>query len=347
MKISLVIPTYNRLDSLKRVLSGLEQQQDVSLADFEVIVISDGSTDDTNEYLQTVKTPLNLIPLIQQNGGAAAARNNGIHRACSPLILFLDDDVFPTPRLIAEHLQTHQSQSCAVAVLGPMLTPADFDMSPWVRWEQAMLEKQYHAMREQKWAPTARQFFTGNTSLPRSYLIEQNGFDTQFRRAEDVELAYRLAEAGLKFVFHEKAVGYHYAHRSFASWFDIPYAYGVNDVIFALQKGHVWLLTAVWQEFYQRKPGIQGLVRLCVERPFLTQACTKALLKAAEISYAQNRPDIANKAYSGVYNLRYYQGVADQLGGRKKFFAELINRRTPPHNLAPTENPLAQSTFTL
>lgn len=345
MKISLVIPTYNRLDSLKRVLTGLEKQQDVALSDFEVIVISDGCTDNTNEFLQTIKTPLNLVALLQQNGGAAAARNNGINNGCGELVMFLDDDVYPTPRLIAEHLETHQSHSNAIAVLGPMFTPDDFDMSPWVQWEQAMLEKQYSAMREQKWEPTARQFFTGNTSLPRKYLLEQGGFDTQFRRAEDVELAYRLAEAGLKFVYHEKAVGYHYAHRSFASWFDIPYSYGVNDVIFAQQKGQIWLLSAIWQEFYQRNVGIQGLVRLCLERPFLSKTCTNMLLKAAQISHANKRPNIANKAYSGVYNLRYYQGVADQFGGRNKFFAELINRRTPPNNLAPAENPIAQSTF--
>lgn len=345
MKISLVIPTYNRLESLQRVLSGLEQQQQIALTDFEVIVISDGSTDDTNVYLQTVKTSLNLVPLIQQNGGAAAARNNGIKHAQGDLVLFLDDDVVPTPHLIAEHLKTHTQHNSPVAVLGPMLTPDDFDMSPWVQWEQAMLEKQYTAMREGKWEPTARQFFTGNTSLPRRYLVEQGGFDTQFRRAEDVELAYRMAAAGLKFIFHENAIGYHYAQRSFSSWFEIPYAYGVNDVIFALHKGQLWLLSAIWQEFYQRNRGIQSLVRLCLNRPFLSQTCTKMLLKTAQASQAKNRPDIANKAYSGIYNLRYYQGVADQLGGRKKFFSELIDRRTPPNNLAPTENPLAQSTL--
>lgn len=345
MKISLVVPTYNRLESLKRVLTGLEQQQDVPLSDFEVIVISDGSTDDTNEYLQTVNTTLNLLPLIQQNGGAAAARNNGINHARGELVLFLDDDVFPTPRLIAEHLETHRLQSCAVAVLGPMLTPNDFEMAPWVLWEQAMLEKQYEAMREGKWEPTARQFFTGNTSLPRQYLVEQGGFDTQFRRAEDVELAYRMATAGLKFIFHEKAVGYHYAQRSFASWFDIPYSYGANDVIFAVQKGQTWLLTAIWQEFYQRNPGIQGLVRLCLDRPFLSKTLMDVMIKTAQRNHDRNRPGLANKAYSGVYNLRYYQGVADQFGGRQRFFSKLINRRTPPNDLFVTDGTLAQSTF--
>ncbi|MEZ4593164.1 MAG: glycosyltransferase family 2 protein [Chloroflexota bacterium] len=339
MKISLVIPTYNRLDSLKRVLSGLENQIDVSLSDFEVIVISDGATDDTNEYLTTLVTPLNLVPILQKNGGAAAARNSGIKAASGELILFLDDDVFPTPRLIAEHLDVQGKYAENVAVLGPMRTPSDFDMAPWVLWEQAMLEKQYTAMREGEWEPTARQFFTGNTSLPRKCLLEQGGFDTQFRRAEDVELAYRLAGAGLKFVYHEKAIGYHYAHRSFNSWLDIPYAYGKNDVIFAMQKGQGWLLTTIWREFPQRNLGIRVLVRLCLNRPLLSQIFTNGLLQIAKKSTTA----VANKAYSGVYNLRYYQGVADQIGGRKKFFSELINRQTPP-TLAPIgEDALVQS----
>lgn len=343
MKISLVIPTYNRLESLKRVLSGLENQKDVSFSDFEVIVISDGATDDTNEYLTTANTPLNLVPVLQANGGAAAARNSGIQAANGALVLFLDDDVFPTPRLLAEHLAVQEKQAGDTAVLGPMLTPDDFDMAPWVLWEQAMLEKQYTAMCEGQWEPTARQFFTGNTSLPRQCLLAQGGFDTQFRRAEDVELAYRLAGAGLKFVYHEKAIGYHYAHRSFASWFEIPYAYGKNDVIFALQKGQGWLLTTIWREFHQRNQAIRSLVRLCLSRPSLSQMFTKGLLQIAKTSSAQAKSNVANKAYSGVYNLRYYQGVADQIGGRKKFFSELINRQTPP-TLAPIgEDALAQS----
>lgn len=334
MKVSLVIPTYNRLESLKQVLIGLENQQDIALADFEVIVISDGSTDHTNEYLRTIETPLNLVPLLQENGGAAAARNSGIKTASGDLVLFLDDDVFPTPHLIAEHLRMHRAQTAHVAVLGPMFTPEGFEMAPWVRWEQTMLEKQYAAMREGKWEPSARQFFTGNTSLPRQCLLDQGGFDTQFRRAEDVELAYRLTAAGLKFVYHEKAVGYHYAQRSFASWLEIPYAYGVNDIIFALQKGQSWLLIAIWREFYQRNLGVQGLVRLCLDQPSLSHLFSDSLVKVAQISFAHNRPNAAYKAYSGIYNLRYYQGVADQFGGRKKFFSKLINRRTPPTDLA-------------
>ena len=319
MKISIIIPTYDRLSSLKRVLAGLENQSEVSPEDFEVIVVSDGSTDGTNTFLQTLETTFRLKPLLQDNAGAAAARNTGIKAASGELILFLDDDVVPEPRLLAEHLRLHAAFAPPIIVLGPMLTPTDFKMAPWVQWEQAMLEKQYEAMCNGAWQPTARQFFTGNTSLPRQCLVAQGGFDTRFKRAEDVELAYRLADAGLQFEFNEQAVGYHYAERSFASWMNIPYAYGVNDVIFALQKGQSWLLTTICQEFYARNRLIQTFIRLCLSRPFISHPLTNMLGKIGRTTFFWGNSRIAHMAYSGIFNLRYYQGVADQLGGRANF----------------------------
>ena len=323
MKISIIIPTYNRLSSLKRVLEGLEKQSGVSLEDFEVIVISDGSTDGTNTFLQTMETTLRLKPLLQDNAGAAAARNAGIKVASGELVLFLDDDVVPISRLLAEHLRLHATFAHPIVVLGPMLTPTEFKMAPWVQWEQAMLEKQYEAMCNGDWQPTARQFFTGNTSLSRQCLIDQGGFDTQFKRAEDVELAYRLAGAGLQFEFNEQAVGYHYAERSFASWVSIPYAYGVNDVIFALQKGQSWLLATISREFYARNRLIQTFIRLCLSRPLISHPLTNLLRKIAHTAFFLGNSRITHMAYSGIFNLRYYQGVADQLGGRANFLDKI------------------------
>jgi len=320
MDISIVIPTYNRLSSLKRVLAGVEHQM-VPLASFEVVVVSDGATDGTDQFLTEYEGPLNLRPVLQVNAGAAAARNAGIQTAVGDLIVFLDDDVVPAPQLLNEHLRVHADQGENVVVLGPMITPDDFDMAPWVQWEQAMLVKQYTAMADGKWDPSPRQFYTGNTSLRRSHLLSSGGFDTQFKRAEDVELAYRLADQGLRFLFNPQAVGYHYAQRSFASWLDIPYAYGRNDVIFASDKGQSWLLGAVWREYWARNVLVRTLTRLCLDRPILSRPMLKLLEAIASVSYKQNLKSLAAQAYSGIFNMRYYQGVADQLGGRKVLFA--------------------------
>jgi GT2 family glycosyltransferase len=320
--VSVVIPTYNRLDRLQRVLAGLELQR-FPLSDFEVIVVSDGSSDGTDAYLGTLETRLNLLTVTQPNQGVAVARNNGIKHANGKLVLFIDDDVFPAPQLLTEHVQTHAGQSDDVIVLGPMLTPDDFAMSPWVRWEQAMLAKQYHAMLSGKYQPTARQFYTGNTSLARAHLVAAGGFDEHFRRAEDVELAYRLAQRGLRFIFNANAIGYHYAERSFRSWMEIPYTYGRNDVIFTRDKDQHWLLPAVLTEYHDRNTLIRLLVRLCLGNNFLSSGVYTCLRAASAIGDRLGIEQLVQTAHSGLFNLRYYQGVAHELGGRERFFAQV------------------------
>ncbi len=323
---SVVVPTYNRLARLKNTLAGLEQQQ-FPLADFEVIVISDGSTDGTGEYLQSIRTPLNFRGLTQVNQGAAAARNLGLEQAQGEIVLFVDDDIVPTPQLIAEHMHIHQNDDGHTVVLGPMITPPDFAMLPWVAWEQAMLEKQYNSMTSGRWAPTARQFYTGNTSLLRHHLVSHGGFDTHFRRAEDVELAYRLAKSGLRFQFNPKAIGYHYAERSFASWLKIPYDYGRNDVQFHVDKGQKWLLPTIFREFRrQRNPLIQLLTYICLDRSRLSSSVISRLGRMAKFGSDVNLAGLTRIAYSGIFNLQYYQGVSDQLGGRKLFFNGVVTK---------------------
>ncbi len=318
-KVSIVLPTYNRLSQLQKVLAGLEAQI-YPLPAFEVVVVSDGATDGTDEFLRTYTTPLNLRLFVQRNQGAATARNLGIKMAQGEIIVFLDDDVVPEPQLITEHVATHQRHEAEVVVLGPMLTPQDFTLKPWVHWEQTMLYKQYADIAAERWQPTARQFYTGNASVARRYLLATGGFDTSLRRAEDVELAYRLADRGLSFVFNPDAIGYHYADRSFTAWQETPTLYGRNDVIFARDRNHRWLLALVMQEFHQRHPFIKALTRLCLSRRSLSAVVIEGLRCAAGVSNAWRLAWFSQCAYSGIFNLCYYQGMADELGGRNLFF---------------------------
>jgi len=329
-ELSVIIPTYNRVARLQRVLTALTEQYDPA-TNFEVIVISDGSTDGTLAYLSEAAFPFSLRALHQENQGAAAARNLGIQAATGDLILFLDDDVLPAGNLITEHIRSHREAADDVVVLGPMLTPKNFTMRPWVRWEQAMLYKQYDEMAAARWQPTARQFYTGNASVARKQLLAVGGFDSTFRRAEDVELAYRLADQGLNFLFCATAIGYHYADRSFASWLKTPYQYGKNDVIFAQQRGQDWLLETVAREFYTRNQLIQLLVLAVLSRSFLGKRVIQALHHFAALATTLGRDRVTSLSYSGIFNLQYYQGMADTLGGRQLFLTLLSRqqRKTP------------------
>ncbi len=321
-RVSIILPTYNRLDRLRRVLAALEKQT-FARDDFEVIVISDGSTDGTDAYLQHLETPLQLTPVRQENQGVAVARNHGLAQAQGEVALFIDDDVVPSPQLLTEHLRIHDEQGEGVVVLGPMLTPDDFDMQPWVRWEQAMLLKQYGDMLSGRWAPTARQFYTGNTSLLRRHIVAAGGFDPAFRRAEDVELAYRLADRGLHFMFNPQAISYHYAERSFASWLAIAYAYGCNDVVFTRDKGQSWLLPAVMREYWLRHRLVRGLTHLCLGHATLSQVAITMLKESALLGDRLNLESLPRYSFSGIFNLRYYQGMADELGGTDAFWRQV------------------------
>ena len=97
------------------------------------------------DYLAAT-TPVPVLHARQDNAGPGAARNHGIQLARGPLILFLDDDVLATPTLVERHLQAH-GHSTSTVVIGPMLNAPGFRYSPWVVWVEAMLYKQYEAMR--------------------------------------------------------------------------------------------------------------------------------------------------------------------------------------------------------
>ena len=345
-RLSIVIPTYNRLERLQRVLSALEAQT-IEPTTFQVVVVSDGSSDGTAEFLQSASYRYALKPIMQANQGVAVARNNGVAATESELVLFIDDDVIPQPQLVAEHLGCHDTYGANTVVLGPMLSPPDYEMSPWVAWEQAMLVKQYDAMVQGVYEPTSRQFYTGNTSLRREHVVRAGGFDPDFRRAEDIELAFRLDGFGLKFVFNPQAVGHHYAERSFQSWIAIPYAYGQNDVIFTRERGQSWLLPTVFREYHNRNLLIRALTRLCLDRPVLSNVAMSTLKQSALLFHNIGIDIASRRACSGLWNLRQYQGVTDQIGGRRVFFngiararKALVNQEpSPPPDAAPQKEP--------
>ena len=310
--VSVVIPTFNRRQRLHRVLSGLAAQ--TFDGDVETVVVSDGSTDGTDTYLASGATPLPVVSATQPNQGPAVARNHGVELATGDLVVFIDDDVVPDRGLISAHVAAHARLGDDVVVIGPMLDPPDHRMSMWIRWEQAMLAKQYTAMTRGDFEPTARQFYTGNASVLRRHVIDVGGFDSSFRRAEDVELAYRLADRGVHFAYEPAAIGYHYAARSFDSWRSTGYAYGRNDVIFCRDASRRDILGWLPDEYRDRNVMVRALTRLCVPRPWLATAVSRCLRVVARAGKMVRSETITRQALSGIYNVAYYRGVADELG---------------------------------
>ncbi len=326
--LSVIIPTFNRKDSLRKTLDGLARQTHPA-AQFEAVVVSDGSTDGTDallaEYART--SPYSLQVICQPNGGPALARNNGIENARGEVVVFLDDDVEPSPEFLAVHAAHHSHQSDAV-VIAPMLPdPALLWREPaWIAWEHAMLEKQYAAWRSGAWAGCGpNNFYSGNASVRRTHLLAVGGFDEQFPRQEDVELAGRLEkQCGVRFVYEPDAPGTHRPQRRFASWLAVPLAYGKLDVVRARRGDIPW--EVVRSGYHSRNKATRLLARAALSAPLLGRLLRGVLLPAATAAYRLRRAGAAFAALSVIYNLRYLEGAQAELGSQ----ADLSRVLFPP-----------------
>lgn len=311
--VSIVVPTFNRRSSLRRLLEGLSLQT-YPHTQFEVIVVDDGSTDGTVTFAREWDASFRLHVFEQAHAGPAGARNRGVTEAAGELILFLDDDVMPLPDLVAAHVATHAAEPNAV-VIGPMSPPGEWSRPAWVRWEEEKLQEQYQAMLQGMWSCSARQFYTGNASLARARFLEAGGFDVAFLRAEDVELGYRLDAHGARFVFNAAADVLHFASRSFDSWCRSPYQYGRYDVVMQRDKGQPTLDQAT-REFHARHTLNRIMLRVCAGRRPLVNRMVPLLGVLVRLAGRFGAPRITRNALSAIFNLLYWQGVCDELGDR-------------------------------
>ena len=311
-RISVVLPTFNRRRRLERVLAGLDRQS-VAPECFEVIIVDDGSTDDTREWLlRNESRRYRVTALHQANAGPAKARNTAVAAAAGEFLLFLDDDVEPTEELVAEHLRCHAAEA-DVVVIGTLASLPHY-AQPWVAWEQAKLEAQYAAMLRGDWEPTFRQFWTGNASVAKAHVSAAGGFDPSFLRGEDVELGRRLHELGLKFRFNPKARGLHHAERSLPAWERMHKSYGELEVQIFAGLGEEHLIETLAHNWSRIHPATRRLVRSCLRNPRRYAAASLALRSWLRAGAALNMPLAAGQVCGALANVIYWEASARTLG---------------------------------
>ena len=340
MNVSVIIPTFNRRESLRRTLVGLMCQ---THPEFEVVVVDDGSTDGTEELLHELKRVASfpLVPLSQANAGPARARNRGAITALGDVLIFLDDDTEPHPGCVAAHAALHAGRENLVAI-GPMLPdPVRKDDEPlWIAWEHAMLRKQYDAFATREWWPPGpNHFYTGNASLRRDLFLSVGGFDATYTRQEDVELAHRLAaRKRVEFTFAPEASVYHRPLRTFESWANVPVFYGRFDVERA-RRGDVG-----WDLIRHAYAGRNRLTRMLARAewacPKLSPLLRTSLKRSADALWAKRKDRFALATLSALYNLRYLDGAREALGGAAALRHIALDSTPPPKlTLAPKSPP--------
>lgn len=311
VRFSIVTPTHRRPQSLLRMLEALARQ-DYPCDYFEVIVVVDGADDDLINTLRRRRYPYLLRAVSQVQSGPAAARNRGLAEAAEPFVLFIDDDVLPAASLVRQHAEAHREPD--VVVIGPLLAATGARPSPWTVWEWATLMQQYRAMEAGEWEPTPRQFYTGNASVKLDHIRAAGGFNTQFTRGEDVELAWRLHERGLRFVFNPLAEGEHLAERSFGAWLNAAHEYGRTDVMLERIRTGRDLPDWVRPEFQDRHAYTKRLTRAVLAQPEIWGPVVACGHLAALATSRLGSGAVAVNVCSALFTAAYWRGIAEQLG---------------------------------
>lgn len=211
MFLSVVIPTYNRLPILEKCLRALERQQYEAplIMGYEVVVVDDGSTDGTVDWLQAHAAEFPHLKLYEQNHcGPSAARNLGVEQAQGDIIIFIDSDLVVTENFLQAHSDVlrHSQQNLGhdrFFTYGRVINTANFDEPTAEPYKVTDFSAAF--------------FATGNVAIAKQWLMAAGLFDTGFQLYgwEDLELGVRLKQLGLSLIKAPAAVGYHW-HPAFS-----------------------------------------------------------------------------------------------------------------------------------
>ncbi len=229
MRLSVVIPTFNRDDRIRRALEGLGRQT-LPAERFEVLVVDDGSPRPPDPVVREFAARYHVRVLRKPNGGIGSARNLGAGHAMGEIVVFLDDDILPCPEFLAEHLAVHERDARAVG-LGSLPHPDDLPLTPFLFY----LDRIRHYDLFLRYASADRiplPPLNGNSSVRRVHFELAGGYDPAFAGygGEDTELGYRLVKSGLRFVYANGARGAHYHLKGYEDYKRDMFASGVTMV---------------------------------------------------------------------------------------------------------------------
>lgn len=200
--ISVVVPVYN---GAKTIGAAIEHLLNQSLPPQEIIVVDDGSTDETAEILRSFGNL--IIALSKPNGGPASARNTGIRASSSSLIAFTDSDCRPEIEWLEELVKGFHAPK--IAGVGGAVRRAE----PGLIGEHTDFKGDLNPA----FAPGGKVLclVTANACFRRAALVDANLFDERFRRpgGEDTELSVRLSSLGYEFAYVGTAIVLHH-HRT-------------------------------------------------------------------------------------------------------------------------------------
>ena len=220
MKVSIIIPTYNRANKVLQTIQILQLQE---YSNFDVIVVVDGSQDKTVELLTAFKSSKPIQIIAQENKGRACSRNAGAAATDADLMIFYDDDTLPDRYSVGQHVAFHENNPNAALLAG---NPAEYSEVSKTDFQN------YKAFLCERWlAPYYKGynrlnfdnlFLSGaNFSIKRSAFNALGGFTESLKDNEDFDLGYRALQNDLEVWFDYNNIAIHddpitckgYVHR--------------------------------------------------------------------------------------------------------------------------------------
>ena len=198
--ISVIIPTRNRCAILGRSLPRLFDQT-LPAHMYEIIVVDDGSQDDTRAMIAAMAFPDLICFGHETSRGPAAARNTALRQAKGHLLVFVDDDAFVPRDFLEAHRARHEQTPHAI-VTGPIIEVTDIP---------APVASFRSSWRGRHGSPLP----SGNASVAKASVLDAGGFDEDFTEYgwEDPELYIRLRRLGMRRVYEPSAPIFHYKTR--------------------------------------------------------------------------------------------------------------------------------------
>jgi GT2 family glycosyltransferase len=213
-RVSVVVCTYNGAPTLADCLDGL---QNLDYPDYEVIVVSDGSTDAAGEIASEYDVRL----IETENRGLSSARNTGLQAASGEIVAYTDDDTRPDVDWLKYLAHTFTTTDYA-AVGGPNPLP------PYARGVEQCVSNAPGGPTHVLLTDRDAEHIPGcNMAFRKSALEAVGGFDPQFRTAgDDVDICWRMLHQGFKLGFNPGAVVWHRRRRTVRSYFRQQLGYG-------------------------------------------------------------------------------------------------------------------------
>lgn len=213
-ELTIIIPTYNRADLLKKVLLALNTQS-YDLKKVEVIVLDDCSSPCPKSKIAKFRPRYQLrFFRMKKHLGQGMVRNEGIKKAHGKYLLFMGDDILPKKNFLGEHMRLHQKTQ-GIAVLGRVFWANNL-RNEFMDYIENI---QFHYQTIRNSQDVKLHFYTSNVSLAKSW-FKNELYSSKFKNygLEDLELGYRLEKRGLRVIYNPKAIAYHYHTYDFCQF---------------------------------------------------------------------------------------------------------------------------------